>query len=143
MHAHPGVAESALSMCAEYIKLRFCSCKDLTLRVYVLQEVLKAPQVYDGKAADVWSAGVHLYIMLVGWYPFTDPRDPKNFPKTAQSISNGTYSFPSDLNLTSECQDLVKKMLDKDAARRITIQEIQKHPWFLKNLSRELMVCSF
>lgn len=96
--------------------------------------------MYDGKAADVWSVGVHLYIMLVGWYPFTDPRDPKNFPKTAQSICDGCYTFPSDLSLTSACQDLLQKMLDKDASRRITIQEIQKHPWFLKNLSRELMV---
>lgn len=108
--------------------------------MFMLQEVLKAPQVYDGKAADVWSVGVHLYIMLVGWYPFTDPRDPKNFPKTAQSICDGMYTFPSDVNLTPECQDLVKKMLDKDAGRRLTIHEIQKHPWFLKNLSRELMV---
>jgi hypothetical protein len=32
-----------------------------------MQEVLEAPQVYNGKAADVCSCAVHLYIMILGW----------------------------------------------------------------------------
>lgn len=107
-----------------------------------VQEVLQAPQQYDGKAADVWSCGVHLYIMLVGWYPFTDPRDPKNFPKTAQCINDGHFTYPPDLQLSDACQQLIRRMLEKDPRQRITIAEVQHDPWFLKNLSRELMVCS-
>jgi serine/threonine-protein kinase SRK2 len=105
-----------------------------------VQEVLQAPQVYDGKAADVWSCGVHLYIMLVGWYPFTDPRDPKNFGKTAYNITNGRYTYPRDLQISDECKNLIKRMLQKDPRKRITIPEIQQDPWFQINLSRELLV---
>jgi serine/threonine-protein kinase SRK2 len=105
-----------------------------------LQEVLNAPQVYDGKAADVWSCAVHLYIMLVGWYPFTDPREPQNFSKTASNITKGRFAFPKNLPISDECKLLIGRMFDRDPERRITIPEIQAHPWFRKNLSRELAV---
>ncbi|TXG53760.1 hypothetical protein EZV62_019016 [Acer yangbiense] len=77
---------------------------------YIAPEVLSRRE-YDGKLADVWSCGVTLYVMLVGAYPFEDQEDPKNFRKT--------------INLLFVSQ-------------RITIKDIKTHPWFLKNLPREL-----
>ena len=115
----------------------FCSTEQVNV---LAQEVLQAPQRYDGKPADVWSCGVHLYIMLVGWYPFTDPRDPKNFNKTASNIMKGRYAYPRNLSLSQECQDLIKAMLQRDPQQRITIQQIKESAWFRTNLSRELAV---
>lgn len=104
---------------------------------YIAPEVLSRKQ-YDGEIADVWSCGVTLYVMLVGAYPFEDPADPRNFRKTIQRIMSVKYSFPSNLQLSKECLDLISKIFVSSTGQRVTIASIKKHPWFLKNLPEEL-----
>lgn len=37
-------------------------------------EVIRATDQYAGQAADIWSCGVMLYVMLFGAYPFESPQ---------------------------------------------------------------------
>lgn len=105
---------------------------------YIAPEVL-SKQEYDGKIADVWSCGVTLYVMLVGSYPFEDADDPRNFRKTIGRILGVQYSIPSFIRVSMGCRHLLSRIFVANPEKRITIPEIQKHPWFLKNLPVEVM----
>ncbi|KAG2482599.1 hypothetical protein HYH03_018483 [Edaphochlamys debaryana] len=104
---------------------------------YIAPEVLQRKE-YNGQPADVWSCGVTLYVMLVGAYPFEDPQDPRNFRKTIQRIMNVKFSFPPNLAISPECQDLIRSIFVANPQQRISIAQIRQHPWFLKNLPAEL-----
>ncbi|XVE49099.1 hypothetical protein DITRI_Ditri01bG0054800 [Diplodiscus trichospermus] len=104
---------------------------------YIAPEVLSRRE-YDGKMADVWSCGVTLYVMLVGAYPFEDQEDPKNFRKTISRIMSVQYKIPDYVHISQDCRHLLSRIFVASPSRRITIKEIKSHPWFLKNLPREL-----
>lgn len=104
---------------------------------YIAPEVLSRKE-YDGKIADVWSCGVTLYVMLVGAYPFEDPDDPRNFRKTIGRILSVQYSIPDYVRVSAECRQLLTRIFVASPEKRITMSEINTHPWFLKNLPAEL-----
>ncbi|CAO2150395.1 unnamed protein product [Urochloa humidicola] len=104
---------------------------------YIAPEVLSRRE-YDGKQADVWSCGVTLYVMLVGVYPFEDPKDPKNFRKTISRIMSVQYKIPEYVHVSQNCHHLLSRIFLANPYKRITMSEIKNHPWFLKNLPREL-----
>lgn len=104
---------------------------------YIAPEVLSRRE-YDGKLADVWSCGVTLYVMLVGAYPFEDQEDPKNFRKTIKKIMGVHYKIPDHVHVSQDCRHLLSRIFVANPGRRITIKDIKNHPWFLKNLPREL-----
>ncbi len=73
-----------------------------------------------------------LYIMLVGRYPFERPGDDRlgvmgKQTMVIQRILRRDVEFPA--TLSSGCRDLLDKLLTLDPQKRITIPEIQAHPW--------------
>ncbi|KAG6738215.1 hypothetical protein POTOM_057823 [Populus tomentosa] len=104
---------------------------------YIAPEVLSRRE-YDGKLADVWSCGVTLYVMLVGAYPFEDQDDPRNFRKTIQKIMAVQYKIPDYVHVSQACRNLLSRIFVANSSRRISLSDIKSHPWFLKNLPKEL-----
>ncbi|CAL1371854.1 unnamed protein product [Linum trigynum] len=104
---------------------------------YIAPEVLSRREL-DGKLADVWSCGVTLYVMLVGAYPFEDQNDPKNFCKTIQKIMVVHYKIPDYVHISKECRHLLSRIFVANPLKRIPIKDIKNHPWFLKNLPKEM-----
>nr|AIH00110.1 sucrose nonfermenting 1-related protein kinase 2.7 [Fragaria x ananassa] len=104
---------------------------------YTAPEVFSRKE-YDGKLADVWSCGVSLYVMVVGAYPFADENDQTNIREIVKRIMSVRYVIPGYVYISEDCRHLLSRIFVADPARRITIQEIKNHPWFLKNLPREL-----
>ncbi|KAK9816390.1 hypothetical protein WJX74_003249 [Apatococcus lobatus] len=106
---------------------------------YLAPEVIMTTkgQTYDGKVADIWSCGVMLYVMLVGAYPFERPEDKhdnQKLQKMIQRILKVEYDFPPHVKVSRECRDLLHRILVPDPNKRVGIKEIQRHPWYQKDL---------
>jgi hypothetical protein len=90
---------------------------------YAAPEVITG-SAYCGPEADVWSCGVVLYALLAGALPFDDANMSVLFSK----IKAAQYHLPhffSDL-----VKDLLVRILNPDPIARITIPQIERHPWF-------------
>ncbi|CAI9088395.1 OLC1v1022705C3 [Oldenlandia corymbosa var. corymbosa] len=91
---------------------------------YVAPEVLKRRY---GKEADIWSAGVMLYILLSGVPPFWAENERGIFDAVLRGyVDFDTQPWPS---ISSSAKDLVRKMLTMDPKKRITAAQVLEHPW--------------
>ncbi|KAJ4953624.1 hypothetical protein NE237_030456 [Protea cynaroides] len=93
---------------------------------YVAPEVL-SDQGYDGSAADVWSCGVILFVLMAGYLPF----DEADLPTLYKKIDAAEFSCPPWFS--PGVNSLIHRILDPNPKTRIQIEGIKNDPWFRKN----------
>lgn len=109
--------------------------------LYIAPEVLNAGLFKTGPpyglAADMWSLGVILYVLLCGYPPFRAKTQNDQFKK----VVAGKFDFPEQKvwgTISAEAKDLIVKLLVLDPAGRLTAEQALQHPWMQTNVDAHL-----
>ncbi|XP_042198688.1 serine/threonine-protein kinase STK11 [Callorhinchus milii] len=89
-------------------------------------EIANGLDTFSGFKVDIWSAGVTLYNITTGLYPF----EGDNIYKLFENIGKGDYTIPEECGPL--LADLLRGMLEYDPVKRFSIQQIRQHNWFRK-----------
>ena len=88
---------------------------------------------YHGLDTDLWSLGVILYAMTVGYLPFEDSDTNKLYKK----ILSCEYLVPGYVD--KQAKDMMKHIMQIDPKKRYKINHIKEHPWYAKLQQNTLM----
>ena len=83
---------------------------------------------FSKPAADIWSLGVLLHMMLLNRYPYLG----KNETELVQNYRDNfiSYKYIHDANITIKAKQLLLWLLQRDPKSRPTIQQVLNCPWF-------------
>ncbi|VDN58053.1 unnamed protein product [Dracunculus medinensis] len=102
---------------------------------YAAPEVLESddqlPQYNE--QCDLWSLGVILFTMLSGNVPFHARRKDESATDIMTRIRNAQFSFdgPQWREVSTEAKTLITSLLTVDPVKRLSLIELQNHPWLL------------
>lgn len=97
--------------------------------MYLPPEVLENEDALDGFAADIWAAGVILFVLLVGMAPF---KTAHYWDAAYAEISSGNLKGllqSLKICLSDEATSLLQNMFWRDPRDRLTLAQIMDHPW--------------
>ena len=81
---------------------------------------------YNGFRIDIWSCGIIIFAMICGYLPFEDPDNEILFKK----IMKCEVDYPD--YLSDDVLDIMNKIIVVDPNKRYNIEQIKKHPFYLK-----------
>ncbi|XP_066247991.1 serine/threonine-protein kinase grp [Euwallacea similis] len=92
---------------------------------YLAPEVLRRP--YFATPSDIWSCGIVYVAMLTGELPWTDTTDGnEEFLKWREDAYLAETPWSK---LGNTALSLARQILNEDSEKRLTLQQIMKHPW--------------
>ena len=89
--------------------------------VFLRQHTVAGQGRYTGPAADCWSLGVVLYVLLSGLPPFDNSSTDWEL-----DFSRGVWD-----SVSNAAKDLISKLLCQDATQRISAMDACSHEWIL------------
>lgn len=80
--------------------------------------------------------GVVLYILLSGKVPFPGRTE----LEIISNVIKGEFHFNHEAfkNVSDDCKDLIRNLLNKDVGKRFSAQEAISHRWIVKNTEGEV-----
>ncbi|CAD6185154.1 unnamed protein product [Caenorhabditis auriculariae] len=110
--------------------------EDTLMQTYCGSPPYAAPEVFEGKAyygphVDIWSLGVVLYVMVSGSMPF----EAATLYQLREKVLSGQYRVP--FFMSCDCENLIRRMLAVDPAKRANMDYIKNHKWMQKDNMRE------
>jgi serine/threonine protein kinase len=88
-------------------------------------ELCSAASTPRGRPADIWALGVTLYCLVFGRVPFVA----EHLMHLYDTIRTQPVEYPRDIDPL--LRDLLGHLLEKNLEKRIAIDEIERHPWFV------------
>ncbi|KAH6588656.1 hypothetical protein BASA50_010618 [Batrachochytrium salamandrivorans] len=86
-----------------------------------------------GAPIDIWAMGVTLFCFVYGKVPFIAETEYGLF----NVIVKQPLILPDKPPITDDLRDLFHRLLDKNPAKRATLNEIRVHPWIIGDMSLE------
>lgn len=110
----------------------YMDCDDMLSNTICGSPLYMAPELilnkkYNSKA-DLWSYGIIMYQMLFG----INPNTATDFQQLVKNLRSKEIDFHLNKNFTTECFDLLTKLLAKDPNMRIDWSNLFKHKWFTR-----------
>ena len=81
--------------------------------------------------ADMWSLGVVLYVLVSGSLPF----DGATLQELRSRVVGCQYRVP--FFLSTECEQLLKGLLVIEPERRMSVEQIARHPWTVRGARQD------
>ena len=99
---------------------------------YMAPELLRQ-EAFDGYAVDLWSTAVMLFLILLGkndvLFDAPVPEDRKFKAICIQGDLKGALVRDRTVSISEEALDLLQGMLRADPRDRMTLADVQAHPW--------------